>query len=132
MSRDLATVDFDLGEVTVRLKGARWFYNDADINKLVGGSLTTEGDVTNDNFVVDKKVQYQRLLIRLVATYAKDGPAGAGNSTQADTKQIRFWCAPDFVGEAMKKLPGRNIDENLLPGSYKIQKVFPPVDSNLA
>ncbi|MGB3787814.1 MAG: hypothetical protein WA949_07375 [Phormidesmis sp.] len=126
----LASIDFKVGDVRYRLKGAKWFYNDRGVRGKIGAELTSEGDL-RFNDVEDNKVSYQRKLIPLVAAL-KGNTIIVGNAAQrATSKYIRFWCHPDKVRTAMKSLPGTTVDRSLLPGSYKIVKVFPPVNSNL-
>lgn len=128
---DRISVDFKIGQTVFRVSGlAKWFYNDADIRAKTGADLTDEADLTADN-VVKSKVEYQRKLVRMVATLARDG-VGSGNAAQTRTRQYRFWCHPEFVREATVDLPGKNVDASLLPGNYKITSVFLPVDSNVA
>ena len=127
----LASVDVTIGNATYRFKGARWFYNDGDIRAAIGATLTGEGDL-GDNIVIDKKVSYQRVLVKVVAQLAPDSAVGGNAAQENRSRQYRFWCHPEFVREALVNLPGKRVDESLLPGNYVIRKVFMPVDSNLA
>ena len=129
---ELASVDISIGKATYRFKGAKWFYNDADIRRNIGAELTGEGDLA-DNVIIDKKVSYQRNLVKMVAQLAGDTNLPGDNAAQASkSRQYRFWCNPEYVREAMVNLPGKSVDQNLLPGNFTIRKVFLPVDSNLA
>lgn len=129
---DRVSVDFKVDQVVYRVSGlAKWFYNDADVRKHTGSELTDEAALGEET-VIDRKVMYQRNLVKMVAKLAPDGVI-SGNAAQSErTRQYRFWCHPEFVREAEKNLPGTNVDPSLLPGNYKIQKVFLPVDSNVA
>ncbi|MFG6099058.1 hypothetical protein SPB21_27680 [Leptothoe sp. ISB3NOV94-8A] len=128
---DLASVDATIGKATYRFKGAKWFYSTKAIRDNIGATLTGEGDLA-DNVVIDKKVSYQRVLVRMVAQLAPDSVVGGNAAQENRSRQYRFWCHPEFVREALVNLPGKTVDESLLPGNYKIRKVFMPVDSNLA
>lgn len=129
---DLASVDITIGKATYRIKGAKWFYNDSDIRANIGAELTGESDL-QDNVIIDKKVSYQRNLVKMVAQLVRDTNLPGDNAAQAsNSRQYRFWCNPEFVREALVNLPGKSVDPSLLPGNYTIRKVFLPVDSNLA
>lgn len=130
---DRVSVDFKVDSVVYRVSGlAKWFYNDADVRKHTGADLTDEADLSADT-VIDRKVMYQRALVKMVAKLAPNSALPGTNAAQSNrTRQYRFWCHPEFVREAEKNLPGTNVDPSLLPGNYKIQKVFLPVDSNVA
>ena len=129
---ELASVDISIGKATYRFKGAKWFYNDGDIRANIGAELTGEGDL-GDKIVIDKKVSYQRVLVKMVAQLVGDTNLPGDNAAQADnSRQYRFWCSPEFVSDALTKLPGKSVDPNLLPGNFTIRKVFLPVDANLA
>lgn len=132
MATKKISVDFTYRGSTFRIRGAKYFYDDSDIRGKIGADSTDENDL-GDNFVIDKKVMYQRALVPLVAVLGKDGPLDIGNAAQSsNTRYFRFWCRPDKVGDALTSLSGKEIDSSLLPGSWEIKKVMVPVDSNLA
>jgi len=132
MATNKISVDFTQGGTTFRIQGAKYFYNDDDIRGKIGADATDNNDL-GDNYVIDKKVMYQRALVRLVAVLGADSVANANGAIESQKKRyFRFWCSPAKVGSALTSLSGQSIDENLLPGSWKIVKVMVPVDSNLA
>lgn len=117
------SVDFDFDGITVRLKGAEYFYDDADIRSNIGADETDENDFTGRR-VVDVKEQWSKWMVQLTAVMRSDSiltDAGQGKA-----KYFDFYCHPDKVGEAFEDLPGKSIDASLLPGSYQIEKVIRP------
>lgn len=129
MARELATIDFKVGSIRYRVKGAKWFYNDKDIRKKTGAELTSEADLKGE--AETHKVAYQRKLVRMAMSIVRDTKAGS-KAAQGDSKRRYFWCHPAKVYTAMKDLPGQKLDKSVFPGGYKIGVVEMPVDSNLA
>jgi hypothetical protein len=126
----LISVDFKVGDIRYRVQGAKWFYNDADVRGKIGADITSESDLNAED-VITQKVTYQRKLVKVVASL-KPAIVGTNAAQRNTSRQFRFWCRPDKVRTAMKDLPGKTIDPSLLPGSYKIAKVFMPVHSNFS
>jgi hypothetical protein len=132
MANKRVSVDFDFNGVTFRIQGAEYFYNDAGIRGNIGADLTDDNDL-GGKVVIDKKIMYQRVLVPLVAVLKASNPANIGSSAQSsNVRYFKFWCNPTQVGECFDDLPGTDIDANLLPGDWKVQKVMVPVDSNVA
>jgi len=132
MPTNKVSVDFAVAGGRIRLQGAKYFYNDAGVRGKIGADLTDDADLSA-NVVIDKKVQYQRILVRLIAVMRSSSIGNVGSSAQSGKlRYFSFWCAPGKVGDAITGLPGTDVDANLLPGDWKIQKVMVPVDSNLA
>lgn len=127
MATDKVSVDFDFNGVTLRIQGAKYFYDDSDIRTNIGADVTDENDL-GGRVIIDQKAQWQRILVPLVAVMKKDGAAGIGNAAQSDNvRYFNFLCHPNKVGEAFDDLPGKAIDANLLPGDWEIQKVMIPL-----
>ena len=120
------SVDFQFRGVTIRIQGSDYFYGDSDITEIIGADITDDDDL-DDGLAIDKKVQYERILIPLTAVLKKSNFADLGDAAQSSTtRYFDFYCNPDNVGRAMSELPQRDIDSNLLPGDWKISKVMPP------
>lgn len=124
MGRNLISVDFDFNGATIRIQGAKYFYDDADIRTNIGADETDENDL-GKRLVIDEKRQWSKYLVPLIAVLGKDGIAGTGDAAQSDRKRyFKFYCHPDKVGEAFDDLPGKAIDANLLPGDWEVLKVM--------
>lgn len=120
------SVDFDFNGATVRIQGREYFYGDQGVRENIGADVTDDNDL-GGKVIIDKKVQYERILVPLTAVLKKSNAGDVGNAAQSDrTRYFDFYCHPYFVGEAMEELPGTDIDANLLPGDWKIQKVIVP------
>ena len=123
---ELANVDFNVGGATYRIRGAKYIYNDADIRGIIGGKLTQESDL-DDRLVIDQPQTYKRVLFKIRLKLVRDGVL-TGNAAQSDnSRTVDIYCDPEFGEEALTKLAGRNIDENLLPGQWKITKAYVPL-----
>ncbi|MGL4638791.1 MAG: hypothetical protein ACRCVX_03520 [Shewanella sp.] len=132
MANKKVSIDFNVRGTNVRIQGAEYFYNDAGVRGEIGADLTDDNDL-NGQVIIDKRVQYQRLLVQLIAVMKGSLVANAGSSAQnSSTRYFKFWCNPAKVDDAYKNLPGTDIDANLLPGDWKITKIMSVVDSNLA
>jgi len=47
------------------------------------------------------------------------------NAAQSEkTRSFEFYCDPEFAEEAMTGLLGKTLDQSLLPGGWKILKVY--------
>lgn len=124
MGRDLISVDFDFNGVTLRIQGAKYFYDDENIRANIGADETDENDF-GGRVVIDQKAQWQRILIPLTAVLKAD--TALTDAAQSDkVRYYDFYCHPNKVGEAFDDLPGKAIDANLLPGDWEIQKVMVP------
>jgi hypothetical protein len=133
MANKKVQIDFVVRGSRIRLQGAEYFYNDAGIRGNIGADLTDDNDLNNGEIIIDKRVQYQRYLIPLIAVMKSSSIGNIGSSAQSGkVRYFRFWCSPSKVGDAYASLPGTDIDANFLPGDWKIQKVMAVVDSNLA
>jgi hypothetical protein len=132
MANKKVSVDFDFNGVTLRIQGAEYFYNDAGIRGNIGADLTDDNDL-GGKVIITQKNAYQRLLVPMIAVMKASNPANIGSSAQSSkTRYFRFWCNPTNVGECFDDLPGTDVDANLLPGDWKVQKVILPVRSNFA
>ena len=127
MATKMIYVDFKVGSIRYRIRGAKWFYGDSDVRGKIGADIINERDQDED--FEDEKNSYQRKLVMMVARLSKDN-VGRNAAQSTDSRHFRFWCRPDKVRTAQLRLKGRRIDRSLLPGSYKITKVFMPVRSN--
>lgn len=116
---DKINIDFRLGDITVRLQGAKYFYDDADIRANIGADSTDENDFVR--YVVDEKAQWSKWMIPLTAVMRSD--TILGSTGQGKLKYFDFYCRPDKVDEAFEDLPGKAVDNSLLPGDYEIEKV---------
>jgi hypothetical protein len=116
------SVDFDFNGVTLRIQGADYFYGDESIRQNIGADITDENDF-GGRLIVDKKILYQRVLVQLVAVLKRDSVV-TNAAQSSETRYYKFYCHPNSVGEAFDDLPGKAIDENLLPGSWEVQKVM--------
>lgn len=116
---DKISVDFDLGELRVRLQGAKYFYDDPDIRSNIGADDTDENDFVR--YVVDEKVQWSKWMIPLVAVMRSD--TILTNAGKGKLRYFDFYCRPDKVDEAFEDLPGKSVDSSLLPGDWEIEKV---------
>lgn len=121
MGTERINVYAKVGKSVLAFSGAKWFYGDADIRSKTGIKRLKE-DTLDDGDVVIEGVQAKRYLARLTATLAADTVLTNGAQSEK-RRQFQFYCDPEFVEEAMTKLPGKSLDEGLLPGSWKIVKV---------
>lgn len=117
------SVDFDFDGVTVRLRGAEYFYDDANIRNNIGADETDENDFTGRR-IVDEKVQWSKWMVQLTAVFRSSSIISDGG--QGKAKYFNFYCHPDKVGEAFEDLPGKSVDSSLLPGDYEIEKILRP------
>jgi len=120
---DLISVDFDFNGATFRIQGADYFYDDAGVRERIGADKTDDNDLGGKVVITDAR-SYKRVLPRLTAIMKKSAVADAGSSAQAaETRYYDFYCNPTQVAEALEDLPGTDVDANLLPGDWKIQRV---------
>lgn len=120
---DLVSVDFDFNGATFRIQGAKYFYNDSGVRGRIGADLTDDNDLGGKVVITDAG-SYRRVLPRLTAIMKKSAALDAGSSAQSgDTRYYDFYCNPTQVAEALEDLPGTDVDANLLPGDWKIQRV---------
>lgn len=122
MGTNLRSIDFDFDGITVRIQGAKYFYDDSNVRANIGADDTDENDFTGR--VVDVKEQWSKWLIRLTAVLRSSTILGGGG--QGKAKYFNFYCHPNNVGEAFDDLPGKAIDESLLPGDWEIEKIVRP------
>ncbi|MEM9091257.1 MAG: hypothetical protein AAGC93_26355 [Cyanobacteria bacterium P01_F01_bin.53] len=120
---DLASVDFDFNGATFRVQGADYFYGDRGVTDTIGADITDDNDLGGKVVITDAR-SYKRVLPKLTAIMKKSGIADIGSSAQSDnTRYYDFFCNPSNVAEALENLPGTDVDANLLPGDWKIQRV---------
>lgn len=120
---ELVSVDFDFNGATFRIQGADYFYNDAGVRGKIGADRTDDNDL-GGKVVIEEPRAYKRVLIPLTAIMKKSNVGDVGSSAQSDkTRYYDFYCNPTQVAEAIEDLPGTDVDANLLPGDWKIQRV---------
>ena len=119
----LKSVDFDFNGATFRVQGADYFYGDQGVTSTIGADITDDNDLGGKIVITDAR-SYKRVLPKLTAIMKASGPLDAGSSAQSeDTRYYDFFCHPRNVAEALEELPGTDVDANLLPGDWKIQRV---------
>lgn len=118
---------FSIGGKRIDIQGAKYWYGDAEIAKKIGFVKQTDRKADDTAASVSSRPNpYDKeLLIQLTAVMKPEGALGVGNSSQRDkTRRFTFYCDPAFGEEAITKLPGSTMDANLLPGSWKVDRVY--------
>jgi hypothetical protein len=126
MARELVRVTAKINKTILEFNGAKWFYNDGDIRSHAGLQLKNERQLDDGDVIVRGK-QAKQKLVQLQAILRRNSLVG--NAAQNDNKEYRykFYCDPDSAEQAMLKLPGKIIDNSLLPGNWKIDEVTRPL-----
>ena len=119
---ELIKVKAVVGGQPIVFQGAKWFYGDADIRSKCG--LENFDDAAlNDGQLSPRIGANKEYLVRLVATLKRD--TVLTNSAQGDRgRSYSFYCDPEKAESAMLGLPGKSVDASLLPGNFKIQRVY--------
>lgn len=122
MAAERINVYAKVGKTVLRFSGAKWFYGDADIRTKCGIKTLSEAAL-DDGDVPVEGAQAKQYLVRLVAKLGKDSVVA--NAAQSEnTRSFEFYCDPEFAEEAMTGLLGKTLDQSLLPGGWKILKVY--------
>ncbi len=104
-------VNFDVAGNTYQISGARWFYADRTVKKIIGGTPATEktsGATRQGNIV--KGESAKRTLVKLVMVYSTAVGSALKNAAQVDRpKRFSFYCDPDKVEDALLQLPRKKI-----------------------
>jgi hypothetical protein len=115
----------DIGGTQLRFAGAKYFYGNGAVGKIIGVKPTTDKDTAKNKLKL-KTTDYKKYLVRLVAICAGN-IAGIGNQSQRDKKfNITFYCHPDRADNAMLELPGKSVDRGAGAGRLTIQSVHRP------
>ncbi|PZO33976.1 MAG: hypothetical protein DCF17_21240 [Shackletoniella antarctica] len=115
----------DIGGTQLRFAGAKYFYGNGAVGKIIGVKPTTDEDTAKNKLKL-KTTDYKKYLVRLVAICAGN-IAGIGNQSQRDKKfNITFYCHPDRADNAMLELPGKSVDRGAGAGRLTIQSVHRP------
>lgn len=116
-----------IGGTELRFAGAKYFYGNSKVAKIIGVSAVTDKDNTKNKLKL-KTSDYKKYLVRLTALCSGQVAGGAGaNQAQRDKQfRITFYCHPDRADNAMLELPGINVDRGAGIGSLKITDVYRP------
>ena len=116
-----------IGGTELRFAGAKYFYGNSAISKIIGVKPVTDRDNTKNKLKL-KTSDYKKYLVRLTALASGQVAGGAvGNQAQKDKQfRISFYCHPDNVDNAILELPGKNVDRGAGIGSLKITEVYRP------
>ena len=134
MAREMLQLLVESGGQLYTIQGAKWFYGDKNVRAATGIKIATELNTDDKRVPAPAGPEIKRLLIRLVAVLAPDSVVG-GNAAQEDgarLKRYEFYCSPEYVEEAMQKLRQKAVDPSILPGNYKIQRVYRKADISVA
>lgn len=118
----------DLGGTRLRFSGAKYFYGNSKVSKIIGISKTTDKDNAKNKLKMKSKQDYKMYLVRLTALCSGQVLGGVGTDQAQRDKQFRinFYCHPDRVDNAILELPGVNVDRGAGIGSLKINEVYRP------
>ena len=121
-SKLVATV----GGVDIIFQGAKYFYGDKDVRGKIGVELLSERQAGDKRLNVEGVQKMKQYLVRLVAVLQPENALGVGSNTQSDkpARRFEFYCHPEYTESAMTELNQKAIDPNLLPGGYKVEKVY--------
>jgi len=116
-----------IGDTELRFSGAKYWYGNSGVSKVIGVSPVTDKDNTKNKLKL-KTGDYKKYLVRLTAIATGQVLGGVGtNQAQRDKKfRINFYCHPDKVDNAILELPGKNVDRGAGIGSLKIDEVYRP------
>ncbi|NEZ60343.1 hypothetical protein [Adonisia turfae] len=111
MGTERINVNFTVGKNTYQISGARWFYADKTVKKIIGGTPATEATsgATSSGIVVSG-VEAKRVLVKLVLVYSTAVGTAVKNAAQVDKpKRFHFYCDPDKAEDAMLSLAKKKI-----------------------
>ncbi|MEM6433724.1 MAG: hypothetical protein AAF773_07705 [Cyanobacteria bacterium P01_D01_bin.115] len=116
-----------VGRSRVEFIGAKYFYDDGQVQSATGIKAVGDGTV-DDGELVASGTDAKKYLVRLVAVLSGQIAGGIGTNQQQDetTRSFYFYCDPSFAEEAILKLPNKSLDPGLGFGSFRILRVYRP------
>lgn len=126
-TEQIRLISDDLGGVKLRFSGAKYFYGNSKVSKIIGVNKLTDRDNAKNKLKM-KTQDYKKYLVRLTALCSGQvlGGVGTDQSQREKLFRINFYCHPDRADNAILELPGVNVDRGAGIGSLKINEVYRP------